>query len=312
MPGKSVSRSAASLRPGLQRLRMLPSLAAILAATGLAVVSASGAQAAAAKPAPAKAAAKPAVSAPANLPDWNGVWRAGSTLFDLSGPSKNVNGDPNARDFPPYNAEWGARYEKFLKDVVQKNLYSDPLTLCYPSGFPRLAVSARGFQIVITKPMVWFLYERPDIRYIHTDGRGHPPEEEALPTWNGHSIGHWEGETLVIDTVNLKNKVPIDRTGLVLSDQAHIVERWRRIDHDTMENVLTIEDSEAFTKPWVVTRRYRRDKGEALPNLDYVSCMENNRNKMVNGQTEMILRGDPRWIDPSEMYPPDVKKFAVP
>jgi hypothetical protein len=260
-------------------------------------------------------AATPATAAPAApnpLPDWSGVWRAGSTLFDLSGSSKQVNGDLMARDNPPYNAEWGARYEKFLKDVVQKGLYSDPLTLCYPSGFPRLASSARGFQIVITKPMIWFLYERPDIRYIHMDGRGHPPEDEALPTWNGHSIGHWEGETLVIDTVNLKNKVPIDRTGLVLSDQAHIVERIRRIDHDTLEDVLTIEDKEAFTKPWVVTRRYRRDKGEALPNLDYVSCMENNRNKVVNGQTELILRDDPRWVDPSEMYPKDIKKYAVP
>jgi hypothetical protein len=122
-------------------------------------------------------------------------------------------------------------------------------------------------------------------------------------------VGHWEGDVLVVDTVGIKGGIVIDRTGLVFSDKVHISERIRKLDERTLQDVLTIEDPIAFTKPWVVTRRYSRntDKDARMEN---VSSLENNRNPIVNGQTTIVLNADA--FNPEDVYPPDIKPYAVP
>jgi hypothetical protein len=288
---------------------------ALAAAMGLAGSASAAPQDAGARPkAPPAAPAQPRssqarVKAFAALPDWSGIWYGTGTLFDQSHGGRNPNGVGNNRDFPPYKPDWEARYESFLDRVVKPGKFVDPLTLGYLGGFPRMMAPARGLQFAITPEQVWVIYERPDVRYIYTNGRGHPPEDELLPTWEGHSIGHWEGDTLVVDTVAIKGGIVIDRTGLVFSGDVHIVERIRKTDEKTLEDVLTIDDKTALAKPWVVTRRYTRntDKDARMEN---VSSLENNRNPIVNGQTTIVLNADS--FNPDDVYPPDIKPFAVP
>src|SRR5882672_4592874 len=243
----------------------------------------------------------------ASLPDWTGIWMGSGNLFEQTGGPVNVNSNPNARDHPPYKPEWEAAYKNFLDNVVTKGKFSDPLTLGYPGGMMRMMTPARGLQFVLRPEQVWIIYERPDVRYIYTDGRPFPPKDELWPTFEGYSIGHWEGDTLVVETVSLRGGVPIDRTGAALSDEAHVLERIRKIDDKTLQSDITIEDPVAFTAPWKVMRRYT-NRREPYPRMENVSSLENQRNPVVNGETKIILAGD---ADPSSPYPPDIRPFAV-
>jgi hypothetical protein len=261
---------------------------------------------------PAQSAAPPAADkakAFAALPDWSGVWMGvGTTLFEQKAGAASLNANnPNARDFPPYKPEWEAAYTRFLNDVVKQEKFSDPLSLGYPGGMIRMMSPARGLQFVLRPEQVWIIYERPDVRYIYTDGRPFPPKDELWPTFEGYSIGHWEGDTLVVETVSLRGGVPIDRTGAALSDEAHVLERIRKVDDKTLQSDITIEDPVAFTAPWKVTRRYV-NRREQYPRMENVSSLENQRNPVVNGETKIILAGD---ADPSSPYPPDIRPFAL-
>jgi len=132
---------------------------------------------------------------------------------------------------------------------------------------------------------------------IYTDGRPHPAEEDRWSTYTGDSVGHWEGDTLVIDTITIRmsnypesGDTVLDRTGLILSDAAHIVTRMRKIDDQTMEAKMTIEDSKALTKPWSVTKTYRKlPKGTRV--YDY-ACAENNRNPVSETGETLLLGPD--------------------
>src|SRR5205085_7432393 len=84
--------------------------------------------------------------------------------------------------------------------------------------------------------------------HIYTDGRPH--DTSAGPTWMGDSVGHWEGDTLVVDTVGLNDKTWLDRLGHPHSEELHIVERMRRINRTTLQIDLTFEDAKAYTNAW--------------------------------------------------------------
>ena len=244
----------------------------------------------------------------AALPDWTGVWTGTGTLFERKAGAASPNGNPDARDFPPYKPEWEAAYDSFLNEVVKPGKFSDPLSVGYPGGIIRMMSPARGLQFVLRPEQVWIIYERPDVRYIYTDGRPFPPKDELWPTFEGYSIGHWEGDTLVVETVSIRGGIPIDRTGATLSDEAHVLERIRKVDDRTLQSDITIEDPVAFTRPWKVTRRYRK-RPEQYPRMENVSSLENQRNPVVNGETKTLLAGQ---SDTSSPYPDDIRPFAVP
>jgi hypothetical protein len=104
-------------------------------------------------------------------------------------------------------------------------------------------------QILQTPGEVILLFEYDSIRHqIFTDGRPH--DTTLGPLWMGDSIGHWEGDTLVADTVNFNDKTWLDRIGHPHSDALHVVERFRRKDHEHLELDITIEDPKAYTMPW--------------------------------------------------------------
>ena len=196
------------------------------------------------------------------LPDWSGVWQMiGSTVFDAATvePRNGRSGNPGVREHPPYNAEWEAKYLANIESVRQGR-FPDPLTYCgIPAGFPRLLNVPDVYEFVVRPEQVWILTENgPNIMRIYTDGREHPAEGDYWPTYSGDSVGHWEDDTLVVDTIGLKSDgdTILDRTGLVLSEAMHIVTRIRKLDEQTLEARLVIEDPIALTAPWAVVKRY--------------------------------------------------------
>jgi hypothetical protein len=155
---------------------------------------------------------------------------------------------------PPMTG-WGEAQYKATKSSFGPHPYplaetNDPLYhSCVPPGLPRIYLHPFPMQIVQAHGEVIMLFEYDSIRHqIFTDGR---PHDTALgPSWMGDSIGHWEGNVLVADTVNFNDKTWLDRMGHPHSDALHLIERIRRVDHDHLVDDLTIEDPKAYTKPW--------------------------------------------------------------
>jgi hypothetical protein len=158
---------------------------------------------------------------------------------------------------------------------------------------PRLMGGIPGpLEFVVTPEQTWIIWEYgSQLRRIFTDGRDHLPVEDRFDSWTGHSIGHWEGDTLVVDTVSMRGDTQYDRTGAPHSDQVHLVERMRLVDPDTLENDMTIEDPVAFTRPWHVNRRYRRLPADTF--VSEVICADTQHSPIVNGQTQFLLPNDP-------------------
>ena len=233
-----------------------------------------------------------------SLPDWSGVWAMnGGTVFDRATvEGRGGSNTPGVREHPPYNAEYEATYVRNLQ-LRDDGLFPDPLSFCgIPPGFPRIMNMPDVYEFAVTPRQVWIMTENgPGILRIYTDGREHPDPEMMWPTHTGDSVGHWEGDTLVFDTVSLHSSVEgrtiLDRTGLYLSDAAHIVTRMRKLDDETIEAQMTIEDHKALTALWVVTKTYRKLEEETRV-YDY-ACAGNNRNPVdVENNRTLILGPD--------------------
>jgi len=197
-------------------------------------------------------------SQPAAPPDFNGVWSAPFTP-DISKP---LGHQP---PFTPYGAE---RFEK--EDEID-----DPLTQCLPIGPARgIQAGIMPFQIVQTPSVFAILFENQHtFRIINTDGRSHP--KDADPTWFGDSIGKWEGDTLVVDTIGLNERTWLDTAGHEHSDQLHLTERFQKIDENSIKWTVTFEDSKFFTEPWSVTLPIARQN----TNIMSYSCEENEKDR---------------------------------
>ena len=132
---------------------------------------------------------------------------------------------------------------------------------CVPYSPVQLTAGIIGpYEILQTPKKLVVFYESDNVvRQIFTDGRKHPESLEL--TWEGNSIGHWEGDTLVADTVGMRDETWIDDNGHVHSDQLHMVERIHRIDYNTLQIDLTLDDPKALEKPWTehIFRKLRPD-----------------------------------------------------
>jgi hypothetical protein len=225
----------------------------------------------------------PRVVPPArNLPDWSGVWidaeKTAPNLFDPSAALRPENRGKQLekmRDFPPYKPDWEAQYVKRLQDHA-RGAALDPASSCRPGGMPRVMTTPFPFEFVMDSNRVIILHEvNSQVRRIWTDGRAHPDADTLDSTYNGDSIGHWEGDTLVVDTVGLVDSTVFDLTAAPHSDQMHIVEHIRRVSAQLLQDVIEVRDPVAFTKPWIVTRIYQPKAGWHI--MEYV-CEDNNRN----------------------------------
>jgi hypothetical protein len=198
-----------------------------------------------------KQSSEPAKAAqPDKTPDFSGVWmqdRPAATALQTWVYEFNP-------EEPPMTA-WGAAKFKAAKSSFGAHSYpiaetNDPVYQgCYPPGVPRIFAHPFPLQIVQAPDEVIMLFEYDSLRrHIYTDGRPH--DTSLGPSWMGDAIGHWEGDTLVVDTINFNDKTWLDRVGHPHSDALHLVERIRRINHDHLLDDITIEDSKAYTKPW--------------------------------------------------------------
>ena len=227
---------------------------------------------------------------------------AGPTVFDRASvqPPTGRAGEPGVREAPPYTDEWEARYRKNI-ELVRQGKFPDPVSTCgTPHGFPRIMNVPDVYEFAVTPTAVYVIAENgPNVLRIYTDGRKHPAAEDLWPTYNGASVGQWEGDTLVFTTISLKgskdNDVIVDRTGLVLSDASRATTRLRKVDENTMEAQMVIEDAKALKGQWRVTKRYVKQPAGTWA-WDY-ACAENNRNPIDASGKTLTLGPDGKPID---------------
>ena len=151
----------------------------------------------------------------------------------------------------------------------------DPNTACLPPGPARMIMMAHPAMIVQRPDVVVVLTEsQRTYRIIYTDGRGHPSDIADYPEWMGSSIGKWEGDTLVVDTVGVNERSWLDTAGHEHSDKLHMTERFRLSDANTLEHVVTYDDPVFFVKPFTTRRLFKRQVGDRI--LDH-SCLENEK-----------------------------------
>ncbi len=188
---------------------------------------------------------------------------SGPLSHDLSGvwmqyPDGDVPGVPgmNAvsnRTRPPLTP-WGQAKFDAAKPLVGPRaipgVENNPELRCYPDGPPKLLNLPNPFEIVQIPGRVLMFFELGHTwREIWTDGRPLPKNPD--PSYLGYSVGHWEGDTFVVDTIGFNDKLWDDSFGNPRSDETHLIERYRRLNHDTLELQITIDDPKAYTKPWV-------------------------------------------------------------
>ena len=202
--------------------------------------------------------------------------------------TRGFDGDPVGRaNFkpvdPPYNAEYAARFAAVTASHARGEPINDPTATCLWPGFPRILLAPYPTEIVYADggKLVIMIHEyMSQVRHIHADGRKHPDDLE--PSYNGHTIGHWEGQTLVTDTVGLRADTMLQNTGMMHSDAMTVQERLWLAGPDTLKDEITVLDPKAFTKPYVVTKTYQRQPDWEIQ--EYV-CADNNRNPVNDGVT---------------------------
>ena len=149
----------------------------------------------------------------------------------------------------------------------------DPHTRCKPSGGPRMFHTPYGFEVLdLTDQIIFISVGSPHSwKLVYMDGRPHP--EKPAPSWFGHSVGRWEGDTLVIDTVGFNDKFWMERNGFPHTQQLHLIERLSRPDFNTLKYEVTIDDPGAYTETW--SGGWLISWGDGNEPFDYL-CQENN------------------------------------
>jgi len=218
-------------------------------------------------------------------PDFTGVWVNawfvdGRVLpLPVSPP-----GEPPAATFGDVFANfkeplplqpWAAQLKAARKEQNSKD---NPDAHCLPMGLIQFHMHPQPRKLVQTPDVLVTLYEgNAGIRQIFTDGRSLPPSD-AQPWWYGYSVGHWEGDTLVVETSNFRDGGWLDIDGSPLTDAAKMTERWRRLNYGTMQIDVTIDDPKAYTHPFSVrvTHRLMTDGRFDADLIEFV-CQENNK-----------------------------------
>ena len=179
-------------------------------------------------------------------PDLSGIWDVGHMRYfhDLA-----LGLEPGAVQYTP----WAAAIRKQRMD---RNHVDDPYGYCLPLGVPRINFRS-PFKILQTPTLTAFLHESfvgMTFRQVFTDGRPLPKVSETEPTWLGYSVGRWEGDTFVVETVGFHDGGWLSaREAYPNSDALHVTERWTRTDFGHVDLTVTIDDPKAYVKPWTNT-----------------------------------------------------------
>jgi Carboxypeptidase regulatory-like domain len=203
----------------------------------------------------APVASGPTPRTPEGRPDLTGIW---INVYNPDAP-------------PPPLQKWA---DQLLRERVANNSKDYPGAYCLPASaspitraFPYKFIQAANVIVVLHES------DTPGFRQIFLDGRKHPTD--INPTWEGHSVGHWEGDTLVVDTSNYNDRSWLSLSGIPHSEKLHTVERIRRPDYGHLDVEITMDDADAFTGRWV--RTFTATLAPAEDEITEFICNENNR-----------------------------------
>lgn len=214
--------------------------------------------------APMRAAEKNPINAPASLadysslaklPDWSGVWTPDITDQEAQERS-------NA---PPWKPAVAKQIKKMYADEEAGRPF-EIIDHCFPTGMPSwMLITHNAFEVLFTPGRVTILGEGDGnrLRRIYTDGRSHPADPD--PSFHGHSVGHWEGGTLVIDTIGLLPQAYLavnEAVGVPNNGDMHIVEHLHLQGADTLVDELDITALKVLAKPWHTARKYYRQRAQ--------------------------------------------------
>src|SRR5262245_47626300 len=214
-----------------------------------------------------------------------GLWEAGPTNIPLARPD-------TATDFGLFAADAREPADPFMAAKPKLSqipfqpwaralfdyrvqIRNEPYVRCKPSSGARQVATAYGTQFVDDREQKrFYIFETGgahSFRTVYMDGRPHPAN--LTPSSRGHSIGHWEGDTLVIDTVGFSERVWIDNLGMPTTEQLHMIEKFTRTDFNTIKYEVTVDDPGAYTAPWNSGFYLRFTPGESF---EFV-CQDNNQ-----------------------------------
>jgi len=220
--------------------------------------------------------------------DMTGLWEIEHYVGSGAPLDKRILHDMDGKPAP--FLPWAQKvYDHNIEEEKKGHTYAGGPTFCLPHGMPQMMTAATyPVEIFQTAKDFAFVHElQRNYRIIHLD-RGHLAPDDITPDYMGDSVGHWEGGTLVVDTIGLSSKTTFDMLGAPHTDQLHLVERIRLINPDEFEDLITIEDPGTFSRPWTERATYKRTKHEIM---EYI-CLDGNRNKVVGGL--VTIDGKPR------------------
>jgi len=227
---------------------------------------------------------KPNLAAPAprtadGKPDFTGIWQLEP---DAPCPEVGCQVDyPVGSEFRNIGAKLkgGLPYQSWAAALVKERTAQlgkdDPVGFCKPGGAVRI-LTYPPYRKFLQMPDLFVILSERDVTYrqIFTDGR--PLPQDPDPTFNGYSVGRWDGDTLVVQTNGLREGTWLDRNGSPISDVAKMTERFRRVNYGRLEIDLTIDDAKAYTRPWTVTLAQRIVLDTEL--MDY-HCTDNEKSQ---------------------------------
>ncbi len=243
---------------------------------------------------------KPDLTAPApraadGHPDFSGTWEVmrapggrggqnaakGKQTTPPPRPTLPADGSPPLATFQnigsgfPDGLPLRPEFAAMLAARKDQNSKDNPDAHCLPLGLMQLHMHVQPRKIIQTAKLILMLYEaQGGVRQIFMDGRSLPNATDINPWWYGYSIGHWDGDTLVIETTGFRDDVWLDIDGSPLTNSGKMTERVRRLNYGTLQTDVTIDDPKVYTKPFTVRVSHR-----LMPNTDLIEfiCNENEK-----------------------------------
>jgi hypothetical protein len=228
-------------------------------------------------------------------PKWGTVAYRPKSRRDLTGIWINQGGigwtpgvPPGRAQNPPLTPAYAKIFQTHLANAAAGHPTGDPTANCLPPGMPRLMTMTYPMEITMGPNRINIYAEwESQVRRIFTDGR--PLDTDPDPTYNGESVGHWEGNIMAATSLGFRADTNLESSGLPKSDKAIAYERIWLADDDTLRDEFTLVDPVALASPWTVTKTYKRAPPD-FKLLEYV-CLENNRNPVdSSGATQVILK----------------------
>jgi len=214
--------------------------------------------------------------------DFTGIW------ISQGGIGWTPGVPPGAGQKPPLTPAYAKIFEQHLANAARGKPTGDPTSACLPPGMPRIMTMTYPMEITMGSDRVMIYAEWDEqVRRIFTDSRPLPDDPDT--TYNGESVGHWEGNFLLATTYGLRADTNLESSGLPKSDKIISYERFWLADDNTLRDEITLVDPVAFVKPWTVTKQYKRAPPD-FKIMPYV-CLENNRNPVAaDGSIQVILQ----------------------